>query len=108
MHSCRTRRKVRFKSSKNIFDVLFRALHRRQAAGVFAGKRFGAGLKKQNKEVTSDESRKRQFGPFDDLRKFFVGHAIAASLCCQMRSSGTNRLPTGSETAPNFGWLWNT
>jgi len=68
---------------QNVFYVLFRALHRRQTAGVFAGKGFRTGLKKQNKEVSSDESRKRRFGSFDDLRQILCRPCHCCSLCCQ-------------------------
>ena len=63
---------VRFSFAGNVFDVLFRALHGRQAAGIFAGKGFGASLKEQNEKISANESVKRRYGSLNDF---------AASLC---------------------------
>src|SRR5208283_3845443 len=40
---------------ERIVDVLLRAIHRRQATGVLAGKRFGAGAKERDEEIFPDE-----------------------------------------------------
>jgi beta-1,2-mannobiose phosphorylase / 1,2-beta-oligomannan phosphorylase len=58
---------------RNVFDVLFRALHGRQAAGVFTGKGFGARLKEQNEKVSSNESGKRRYGSFNHFRQNLRG-----------------------------------
>jgi hypothetical protein len=43
-------------------DVLLRALHGGQAAGIFAGQGFRAGLKQQHEEIFADESLERRRG----------------------------------------------
>ena len=76
-------------------------MHRRQTAGVFAGKGFGAGLKKQNKEVSSDESRKRRLGSFDDLRQILCRPCHCGQLVLpgviQRHQSLADGLVNGSE-----------
>ena len=50
-------------------NVLLRSLHRRQAAGIFAGKRLSARLKQQNKQIFAYESAQRRLGSLNDFRR---------------------------------------
>src|ERR1700722_4750176 len=52
---------------ENVFDVLLRALHRCQAAGIFTGEGFGARLEQKYEKVFAYESRERRHHTFDDL-----------------------------------------
>ena len=78
--SWRTRWNLRFKIFQNPVDVFLRPLHGRKTAGVFAGKGFGAGLKQQNKEVSSDECANADLAPSMTSGNIFVGHGSGGKL----------------------------
>ena len=56
---------------QNPVNVLLCPLNRGNAAGTFAGKRLGARLKQQDKQVFGYECAQRRLGSLDDFRREF-------------------------------------
>ena len=67
-------------SFQNLVDVLFCALHGCQATRVLTGEGFGARLKEQNKQVSTNESPERRRRPFYDFRERLRGPGHCSKL----------------------------
>ena len=77
-------------------NVLLCPLHRGKAAGIFAGKRPGARLKQQDKQVFAYECAQRRLGSLDDFRGQRGWPQSSGKLFLPDEIQRQRRLPTGS------------